>query len=94
MLRDPHHAERRARRPRDEKAFIAEGQFEQVGEFAVDESDEDGVLWGGVAFGVVAGAEDEAEGVGGLVPGAVFEGGGLGGFAFVVGVAGFAAGAG
>ena len=75
MRRNAHHVERRDRRPSDEEAFVAQWQLEEVREFAVDESDEDGVVRGGFAVFVVimAVAQDEPQGVGGLVPGAVFE---------------------
>lgn len=71
MLRDAEHTVRRRGGPHDKVALVAKGQLEEIGVFAVDDGEEDGVMVRGRAFLVGALAEDEAEGVGGLVPCAV-----------------------
>ena len=45
MLADSQHGEGRVGAPDHEEALVAEGQFEPIGEFAVDDGEEDCVLW-------------------------------------------------
>ena len=61
MLRDAEHVEGRNGGPDHEVALVAEGQFEHVGELAVDDGEEDGVFCGWFALGIGALAEDEPE---------------------------------
>lgn len=68
MLADAQHAEGRRGSPGDEEALVAEGEVEEVGELAVDDGDKDGVLSCGMACWVCAVTENQAQGVGRLVP--------------------------
>lgn len=72
MPRDADHTIRRRGGPHDKVALVAEGQLKVIGMFAVDDGEEDGVVAGGLAFLVSALAEDETEGVGGLMPRSAF----------------------
>ena len=69
MLRNAEHAKGRRGRPDDEVALVSQGQFQEIGEFAVDEREEDCVFRSRLTIWRRAVAEDEAEGVGRLMPG-------------------------
>ena len=69
MLADADHAKGWSSLPNDEETFVAEGKLQPIGEFAIDDGEEDRVLQCGFAACIRAVAEDEAEGIGRLVPG-------------------------
>ena len=68
MLGDAEHVEGRSGGPDDEVSFVAQGEFEEIGMFAVYNGEKDGIVGGGFAGLIGAVAKDETEGIGGLVP--------------------------
>lgn len=68
MFRDTQQAERRCGAPNHEISFISQWKIEVIRKLAMDYGEEHHIFVDGFAFGIGAVAEDEAEGIGRLMP--------------------------
>lgn len=68
MFGNTQETERRSGAPHHEIPFVPQWKIEVIWEFAMDDGEENCIVVRGFAFGIAAIAEDEAEGVGRLMP--------------------------